>query len=295
MKRALLILACCFAANAQSQDVIHLKTGESSACEIEAVTDNIVIFLLRGPGGGSAKRTLPMDRVDYIEFGFEQGEEAVFKDLENISAAILETWWEFHFGNLHRPRSRTAVYGIAFANALLKEDPETGAARALSVLDRIIERAWAEEDKSLARQGRLRALIASGDLDTAVGEAQILQGETEDPDLSIEVKFLLAEADFAQLKALEEEHPRWIDDDEVRPGRNALYHRIVDQYLWPHLFHATREEAAARGLLSAAGVYEFAAETELARAACEDLINLYPTTSFAAPAKERLESLSNPE
>jgi len=295
VKKTLLILLCGFAVNAQSQDVIHLKTGESSACEIEAVTDNIVVFLMRGPGGGTAKRTLPMERVDFIEFGFETGEEAVFNDLENISAEILESWWEFHFSNLHRPRSRAGVYGIAFGNALLRENPEVGAARALSVFDRIIERAWADHDKSLARQGRLRALIASGELETAVGEAQVLQSETEDPDLLIEVKFLLAEADFAQLKALVEEHPKWVEDDEVRPVRNELYHRIVDQYLWPHLFHATREEAAARGLMSAASVYESAAETELARAAYEDLGKLYPETPFSGPARERLDSLTNAE
>lgn len=295
MKKWLFIFASCLVAPAQSQDVIHLKTGESSICEIEAVTDNIVVFLMSGPGGGSAKRTIPMERVDYLEFGFETGEKAVFDDLENISAEILESWWEFHFSNLHRPRSRTASYGIAFGNALVKEAPATGTARALSVFDRIIERAWSDEDKSLARQGRLRALIASGELETAVGEAQVLQSETEDPDLLIEVKFLLAEADFEQLKALELEHPKWIEDDEVRPGRNELYHRIVDQYLWPHLFHATREEAAARGLFRAASVYEFAAEIELARAAYEDLGSLYPDTQSSTPAKERLDLLSTTE
>ncbi|MEM1441815.1 MAG: hypothetical protein AAGF67_05705 [Verrucomicrobiota bacterium] len=280
------------AVSQDSQDVIHLKTGESAACEIEAVTDNIVVFLLRGPAGGSAKRTMPMDRVDYIEFGFEEGEKAVFGNLDTIRAEILETWWDFHFAHLHRPRSRTAAYGVALGEALIRENPETGAVRALSIFNRIIERAWSEEDKALARQSRIRGLIASGDLDAAAGEAQILASRTEDPDSLIEVKRLLADADFERLKALEEEHPRWMEDDVVRPERNALYHGIVDQYLWPHLFHATREDAAARGLLAASEVYAFGNEKELARAALEDLTQLYPGTDSHATAVERLENFS---
>lgn len=291
MRRLILFGFALLMAGAHGQDVIHLKTGESAACEIEAVTDNIVVFFLPGPGGGSSKRNLPMDRVAFIEFGFEQGEEAVFRDLTKIPSDILETWWEFHFANLHRPRSRTAAYGLAFGEALLREKPEIGAARALSVFDRIIERAWAEEDISLAKQGRLRALIAADDLETAVEEAQVLASETEDPDLLIEVKHLLAQADFQQLKELQEEHPKWIEDDLVRPDRNALYHRILDQYLWPHLFHATRAEEAARGLLGAAEVYRFGGELELAQAALEDLQNLYEDTASYQAASTLLESL----
>lgn len=300
MRKRLLLFSALLAVSVltfpgRASDVIHLQTGESAVCEIEAVTDTIIVFHLRGPGGGSAKRTLPMERVDFIEFGFEEGEEAVFNDLGNIPADILETWWEFHFGHLHRPRSRTAAYGIAFGNALLRESPESGAARAISVFDRVIARAWDAGDQALAKQGRLRALIASGDLETAVGEAQVLAAETEDPDLLIEVNFLLAEADFARLEAIEEEHPKWIEDDEVRPERNALYHRVLDQYLWAHLFHATREEDAARGLLHAGKVYEFAGELELARAAYADLGKLYPDTEANTTAVARLADLSQPE
>lgn len=281
---------------AAAQDFVHLKTGESTACEIESVTDSAIVLRISVAGGaGSAKRTLPMDRVDYIEFAFEAGEEAVFRNLENISAEILETWWKFHAQHLHRPRSRTAAYGIALGNALIKESSEKGAERALSIFDLIIEKAWAESDKSAASQSRLRALIAMGELKTAVGEAEVLASRTDDPDLLLEVKYLLADADFEQLKALEEEHPKWIEDDEVRPERNEIYHRIIDQYLWPHLFHATRTEAAARGLLGVGRVYEFAGEVELARAAYEDLRALYPESSFFDEAAERFNQLSNTE
>ncbi|MDF1826117.1 MAG: hypothetical protein P1U68_15835 [Verrucomicrobiales bacterium] len=298
MKAPVIVAACLIGGSfsVTAQDFVHLKTGESTACEIEAITDKVLILRLPGVGGaGSAKRTLKMDRVDFIEFGYESGEEAVFKKLDRISAPILETWWVFHLAHLHRPRSRAAAYGIALGDALLRESPGTSGEKALTLFDRVIKEAWAEEDKSAARRGRLRALIAMGNFDTAVVEAELLASESEDPDMLLEVKYLLAAADFERLKALQEEHPKWMEDDEVRPERNEIYHRIIDQYLWPHLFHATRAEEAARGLLAAGDVYAFAGEVELARAAYLDLGELYPESSSQIEAAERLSSLSSTE
>lgn len=280
---------------AASEDVIHLKTGEVIAGTIEALTDNIVTFTFRvgnGAAAGSAKRTIQAGQVAHVEFGFEAGEEEALRRRDTLASAELEKWWDFHFAHLHRPRSRTAVWGIALGNALLREGEESEAREALALFDRIAGRAWSQKDVDLAKQGRLRALIALGDLDTAMGEAQLLAGQTEDPELLIEVKHLLADADFAALQNLEEENPRWNEDDEVRPERNALYHRILDQYLWPHLFHATREDAAARGLLSAGKVYEFSGRTEAAIRAYRDLVTLYPGTESVATADSRIEALS---
>jgi len=277
-----------------ADDVLHLQNGAKVVCEIEALTDNIVTFSFQ-VGEGTGKRTLPTDQVAHVEFGFETGEEEDFREREELSADELERWWDFHFAHLHRPRSRTAAWGLALGNALLREDPESKGKEALALFDRIAERAWSQGDIDLARQGRLRSLIALGELDTAMGEAKVLAGQTEDPELLIEVKHLLADADFAALRKLEEENPRWELDDEVRPQREALYHRVIDQYLWPHIFHATREEAAARGLLAAARVYEFGEETQLARQAYEDLTKLYPKTESTPLAKTRIEVLSQSE
>lgn len=276
-----------------AQDVIYLKTGESLACRIDALTDNIVNFSLlsnAGTAGGSARRTIPADQVGYIEFDFAVGEAAFFESRHEATAEQLKGWWDFTFPHLHRPRSRAAVYGIAFANALLREQPEVAAERALSIFDRIISRAWSTEDVASAKQGRLQALMAKGDLETATVEARALAKETDNPALLIEVNYLLALADTEKLKALEVEHPRWEEDDEVRPERNELFHRAVDQFLWPHLFHATREEAAARGLFAAADLYAYAGEIEAAAGRWKDLIALYPESSFAALAASRLET-----
>jgi hypothetical protein len=276
------------------EDVLHFKNGTVLPCEIEALTDNIVTFTFQ-VGEGKGKRTLPVEQISHVVFGFETGEEADFREREELSSDELENWWDFHFAHLDRPRSRTAAWGIALGHALLREDPESKGKEALALFDRISGRAWSEEDVALAKQGRLRALIALGELETAMGEAKILAGQTEDPELLIEVKHLLADADFAALEALEEEHPRWSEDDEVRPQREDLYHRVIDQYLWPHLFHATRVEAAARGLLAAGRVYEFGNEVESAKHAYTDLLQLYPSTEAVSVAEERLKALSQPK
>lgn len=278
-----------------AQDVIYLKTGESLACRVDDLTNNIVNFSLisnAGTAGGSARRTIPSEQVAYIEFDFKPGEAAFFEKRDEATSVQLKGWWDFYFAHLHRPRSRAAAYGIAFGNAIMREEPDAGAVRALSLFDRVIEKAWSPEDVALAKQGRLRALMALGDLETATGEARILAEATEDPGLLIEVNYLLAMADRQKLKQLEEEHPRWEEDDEVRPERNALFHRALDQFLRPHLFHATREEVAARGLFAAAELYLFAGEIDSAIARWEDLTRLYPDTSFVIPATDRLETYS---
>ena len=266
-------------------DVIHLKSGETITTEIDALTDKIVSFSQRSKVG-SASRTLPVEQIEFVEFGFDTGEEGVFQRLDTADMATLEKWWNVHFSHLHRPRSRTAAYGIALANALIAQEAESSRKRGLDLFDRIAARAWSDEDVQSAKQGRLQALIALGELEKAREEASALASETEDPALLIEVKYLLARADFEKLKVLETEHPRWMEDEEVKPQRNALYHNIIDQFLWPHLFHATREDAAARGLAAAAEVYAFAGESDLSQNCLIDLAKLYPEHNKISPTSE---------
>lgn len=294
LARCLLLIAVAPLA-AAGQDLVVLKGGESLACRVDDLTDNIVNVTLPGPAGipgGSARRTLQTAAVDYIEFGFREGEEALFARRFAAGSAELKPWWDASFPHLHRPRSRAAAWGVAYGAALLREDPTSGPGRALSVFDHVAARAWSGDDVALAKQGRLRALMAKGELETASAEARLLARETEDPALLVEVEHLLALADFEALRMLEEEHPRWIEDDEVRPRREDLYHGTLDQFLKPHLFHATREEAAARGLHHAAEVLLFGGEREEAKARWEDLLALYPDSSHAATARERLAALA---
>ena len=289
-------VVACGSANLFGQDVIVLKNGQYAACEIEALTDNILTFTLIQQGanqGGVARRTINTSEVAYVEFDFEPGEEEAFAAKETLDMESVEAWWNHHFAHLHRPRSRTGAWGIALGYALLDKDVDLYGSRALQLFERIADRAWSEIDIAAAKRGQLHALMALGELERAITEANILAGQTEDPELLIEVKHLLAEADFARLRELEEEHPRWNEDDEVRPERNELYHSIIDQFMWPYLFHAAREEAAARGLLGAGLVYEFGGDTGLATNAYRDLIALYSESEARAKADGRLEELAN--
>lgn len=280
---------------AVARDVIVLKSGESVACRLDELTDRLVNVTLSGGAevpGGSARRTFPVDQVERIEFAFVPGEEEVFLRRATASADVLKTWWDRAVSHLHRPRSRAAAWGVAYADALLREEAERGPDRALSVYDLVLARAWSPEDAAAAKQGRLRALMSKGDLATATEEARALARETEDPALLLEAEHLLAMADFQALRELEEEHPRWMEDDEVRPRRHALYHRTLDQFLKPHLFHAAHEEVAARGLLSAAELLLFGGERAEAKARFEDLLFLYPSTGPSVEAAKQLETLS---
>lgn len=279
-----------------SQDLIVMKTGETLACRIDDLTDSIVNVTLPGAAGaaGSAKRTLAAPQVERIEFGYRPGEELLFARRASATSAELKPWWDFWFPHLHRPRSRSAAWGLAYGAAMMREEGAIGAEKALALYDHLIAKAWSPDDVAAAKRGRLEALLAKGDLEAATAEARLLAKDTEDPALLIEVEHLLAQADFRALRELEEEHPRWIEDEEVRPRRHELYHRALDQFLKPHLFHATREEAAARGLFHAAELLHFGGENAEAKARWEDLLKLYPDTSFAAKAKESLATLNPP-
>lgn len=291
------ILFCLHIASfAGAEDAIYLKTGELAVCRIDAITPKITNFTLLsdpGPAKGSARRTVATDRIDYFVFGFKPGEKEVFENRSKEGSEVLEKWWNTWFAHLSRRRARTAAFGNAFGHALLRENPDINAKRSLSVFDRIIARAWSGDDVAEAKQGRLRALMALGDFETATHEAQLLARETEDPGLLIEVKYLLAQADFETLKVLVDENPKWEEDDDVRPECNRLYHIVIDQLLWPHLFHATKENEAARGLFGVAGVYRFAGDEGLALAACEDLIQLYPETDFTPRVIALLEQIKS--
>jgi|GEM_PF-4307658 len=165
-----ILFSLLLASFAAAEDVIYLKTGESALCRIDAITPKITNFTLLsdpGPAKGSARRTVATDRVDYFVFGFKPGEKEVFENRGKEGSEVLEKWWDTWFAHLSRRRARTAAFGNAFAHALLREGPTIKAQRALSVFDRVIERAWAEADIAEAKQGRLRALMMLGDLETA--------------------------------------------------------------------------------------------------------------------------------
>lgn len=282
-------LAACLAAAAPlaAQDVLHLKDGTTVRCRIVAITDNILTYEtsldLGGGRRASARPTIPTPTVAYIEFAPLPGEAELMASPATADPGALGRLWDEASKHLHRPRSDAGRLGLAYAERLLSLPEAFRREFALAIYDRLLERDWNPANRQAARKGRLRALIRLGQLDRAADEARRLAAETDDPEMLIEARHALAEADFAALKALEADHPRWQEDDEVRPERERLYHAAVDGFLWPFLFHGTLEPLAARGLAAAAEVHRFAGNPEEAAACLGDLAALYPGSPAAAP------------
>ena len=301
LKLAVHAATCFFAALAgmNAQDAVHLKNGETLDCRIEAITDNILTYQtsvdLGGGRSATARRTISPDFVDFIEFAALPGESENLADPGALDLKKIEAVWFEISRHLHRPRSNAGRIGLAYANALLNSEKEYEWDQALALFDRIREQDWNPENHQAAFQGRLRTLIQIGDLETALHEAKQLAEQSEDPGMLIEAKYALARVDFEALKELEEENPKWEEDDTVRPDRNRLYHRTVDQFLWPYLFYGTREESAARGLMAASDVYQFSGDKPAARACLADIEQLYPNTRIAAEAREKLKDFQTIE
>lgn len=271
-----------------SIDVLHLKEGDPVKCEILDITDQMVRIKvsIKVPGGDAfSTKIVPVAEVALIDFGPLPGETLLLESATVDDLGELEALWNGSRANLHRPNSSAGEIGLLFAAMLLESGKAGAAGRALDVYSRIEKGDWDERRRPRARQGRLRTLLALGRIDDAVKEATEIAMGTEDRGILADAKHILAEADFDKLKKLVEENPRWEEDDEVRPERNALYHDVIDRFLHPYLFHGSDEEAAARGLWSAIEVHLLSGEEEEARRRAGDLVALYPGSSFAARAR----------
>jgi hypothetical protein len=287
------------AAAAGALDIVYLRSGERPVrCSIISITDRAVHVkaVYEGESGrGSAKRLIPMSEVDYIDFGQPP---AVARLLAQPTADRLEDvrkLWSVQRKHLGRPRSNAGAVGLAYAELMLAGETRARREVALNTFALIEERDWDERRRARAMRGRLRALIATGQADRAIEEAVALADATEDPGLLIEARYVLAVAGFEKLKAFVEENPRWMEDEEVLPEREALFDEAVDQFLYPYLFHGSEEDQAARGLWGARGVYEHAGDAGAARRCAEDIVKLYPETRYAARAKAFLKNETTDE
>ena len=279
---------------APAVDVVTLKDGTTMAGVIETITDQFLnVRTIVDMGGGrtaSAKRQFAMAQVQYIDFAPLPGEEEAVKSPDTFTEEELAELWAQRRMHLHRPNSNAGRLGLAVAEAYLKSDSDYDRERALGLFAVLEERAWREETRNEAREGRLRALIVLRRLDEALAEARKLAAASEDSKMLIEARYVLARVDLEKLKVLLDENPKWQEDDIVRPDVEKLFHSTVDQFLFPYLFHGTEEAASARGLMNAAVVYGLFEKTELARACAEDVVALYPATTYASQAEKLLGS-----
>lgn len=298
MKRifAFLFLVSCL----QAQDVIFMRNGEKRAGQLTGLDEQsfrLSVPLPPRPGTpatsppATASVSIPKSDVSYIEFPADPARDRALESATPAQLRETADLWLKHLPWLDIPRSPAARIGCAYGNLLLKSENRSDSAKALEVFRTIESRAWDKQDQMNAKQGRLRAMVATGQAAGAVKEALDLAESTENPAVLIEAKFLLAEADDAALRKLVEDNPRWEEDVHVIPEHARLYHRSLDHYLFPYLFFGSESLPAARGLWGASRVYDFVGEREKALECARDLIAIYPDTKFCALAKTYVESL----
>lgn len=298
MKRILLFLVT--ASLLQAQDVLFMRSGEKRPGRLtglDAIQYRLQVPLPPPPGAAAAAAqiiasvSVPRGDVDYIEFGPDPALEAILKSPSPAQIGEIEARWIKAEPWLPVPRSPAARIANAFGGALLQTGDPAKAARALELFKKVEAGAWDPADKLDARQGRLRAMVATGNARDAINEARELSETTEDPAVLIEAKYILASAADASLRKLLEDNPRWEEDINIIPERHRLYNEALDLYLYPSLFAGSESEAAACGLWGAVGIYILTGESQKALECARDIASLYPQTKPAAPAKEFIATL----
>jgi len=291
---AFVVLAAA-SCSAASNDVIFLENGSTRPGIVREISrDQLRLEVPLPPRPGDpgppprAVVSIPRPTVLRIEFGADPVLERALAGPPD--AAVLAPLWAKWEPFLATPKSPSGRVALAYGDALLAGDPASAAA-AFALFTRIEKEAWDPDVRERAKQGRLRAMIATGRAAEAVGEAKALAAISEDPAVLIQAKYILASAAEKALRELVEDNPRWQEDIHVLPERNRLYNEAIDEYLYPALFLGSEASAAARGLWGAAGVYRFAGEDARARECARDLVRLYPGASEAAMAEKFLAGL----
>ncbi|MEI6278166.1 MAG: hypothetical protein WCQ16_02130 [Verrucomicrobiae bacterium] len=296
MKTLLLLflsLSSCLAA----QDVLFLRNGERRAGRItaaDALVFRLEVPLPARPGmpPAFASVSIPKSQVSHIEFARDPALEEIFPSASPAQLPEIAELWSAQFVWLDVPKSPAARVGCLYGDLLLRAGGVENATKALEIFRLIESKAWSDADKTTAKKGRLRAMVATGRAKDAVSEAEQLAASTGDPAVLLEAKFILAETAAASLKKLLHDNPRWQEDAAVIPERNRLYHEAIDLYLYPSLFEGSGTTAAARGLWGAIGIYQLAGEPQNALECARDIAIIYPGTEQAVPANDLIATLA---
>ncbi len=274
------------------QDTVVLNTGERRTGRIAAVDAQGFTFEMAVVAGQPpAVIKVPRASVAQVDFGPDEARDAFLTQATPAQVAQVAPYWTKWEPFLAIPKSPSARIGIRYGALLIDSGDKANLATARDLFTRLERDSWSEEDRMMAKQGRLRVMIASGQGKEAVAEATELVKSAQDPVVIIEAKYILARAADESLRKLVEENPRWQEDDRVRPERNRLYHEAVDYYLDPYLAYAARGEAVARGLWRLVDLYRFVGESQLALETARDVVALYTGTPYAKSAADWIASL----
>lgn len=303
MKATALALLFATAMPLMAQDVILMKNGSRRVGEIASADETTLrlrVSLETGPGASpagapSASVGIPRVDIEAIEFQADPGRDERLRSATPAQISELESDWKKTEPWISAPRSQAGAVGCKLGDLLLATKDPAKATTALELFTRIEQKSWSEQDKVRAKQGRLRAMVATGRAAEAIDQAKQLAAETEDPEILIEANYIMAQAAEAEFKAFLEENPRWEQDPYVIDRRHHLYNHVLQLYLYPSLFHGSDDARSARGLWGAVSVYRTSNQLPLAIETSRDISILYPATGEAKLAQQFLTSLKPEE
>ena len=306
VQRFLFSLCLVFAGGACGQipqvgrDTIFLRQGDRLVGKLTGIDEQgIRLRRLLPPLAGASTDSAPIfasitvlrSHVDRVEFSSNEAQARMLKNATGANLQEIEALWREARPWLPIPKSSAAEVGLVYGDLLLRDGDLANAQKAFELFRAIEMETWSRPDAMRARQGRLRAMVASGNVQEAVAEAKEVERISEDPSVLIEAKFVLAKATEKALRKLVDDNPRCEEDAFVKPERDRLYEEALELYLYPALFFGSESEVAARGLWGAVELCRFAGDLEQAQQASHDLIEIYSATSYARQAQDFLGAL----
>ncbi len=276
------------------QDVIFRRNGQTSTGKVTGIQAPFLrVQVPLAPDQPDAVVSIPLVDIDHVDFGETPAVERYLRKATRAQLADLQKLWKQRESLLEQPESTAGAIALKIGNLLMQSCMERDHRLALRLFQRIEKKDWSEKRQMRAREGRLRVLVKLGRAEEAVDEANELARSSEDPKLVIEAKYVLAQSSKKLLAKLVDDNPRWMEDEEVRPKRNELYHKTLDLLLFPYLFHGDHVDEAARGLWGAVCVYLEAGEADRALARARDLLAIYPRSAFARDAEKLIREQTN--
>jgi len=307
MKRLVIVASLMLAAAASARDVVILANGESRAGEIagfDGTTLRLRVPLPNSgvgaiPAGATATVSIPRADIEAIEFRDDPARNKLLREAGVEQMLEVELEWMRQRQWVAMPRSPAGAAGCKFGELLLVKGAPENVAKALEVFREVEGGAWSGADRMRAKQGRLRAMVASGNAAEAVGEARKIAEEFDDPVILIEANHIMAQATAGELEVFLKENPRWsedtreIDDAGTRviDQRHKLHKRALELFLYPALFYGSDNAKAARGLWGAVGIHRLGGDDAKAMEVARDIVALYPAAPEAKLAGAYLETL----
>lgn len=234
---------------------------------------------------GMLERNIPLSDLAGLTFVLTPLEERMIREPSAEAVAGLRVMWTARKAALGMQGAQVGEVGLALAKGLRDSRVPAAFDEAGVLLDDLLRKEVEELRKQAVREelqtlAMTRALVVGPPEETDRVAWKVTEAG-EPAEAMLMATAWLADRHFADLKRVEEDHPRWEEDDEIRPLRMRLYHLSLDFALYPGLFHGGMREEAANGLKKAWQVHRYTGNTQLALHVLEDLATLYPDSQAA--------------